>query len=84
MNLFRMKGAWSPAIASVYNAVVAPALREIYEEPIVTQYFIRFVAEQGTSAGELESILGLAGFQQVAVERMTDLPAVIGRGVKEG
>ncbi|MBN1656677.1 MAG: class I SAM-dependent methyltransferase [Deltaproteobacteria bacterium] len=52
--------------------------------PVVTEYFIRFVARQGTSDGELESMLLSAGFEQVTLERITDLPAVVGRGVKTG
>lgn len=32
MNLFRMRGAWGPAVTAAYNTVVVPALTELYEE----------------------------------------------------
>jgi len=50
--------------------------------PLLTEWFMRFVAAQGVTAGALGSLLAGAGFAEVSARSLDDMPAALAHGTR--
>jgi len=81
-SLFIMEADRSCSRRAVRNFVrhwrwVLPPAR-----PLITEYFMHFVAGQGLAEQALRDLCIQAGFTQVETEALEDFPAVIARGIR--